>query len=151
MNWKISLYLGLFFLSGLAIGLWAGQMTSRTEVSGFDDYRPALEDEVDHFYTDILQISDVQRTRIKEIDGGYRLRRDHYAARMHKANLQLAEVLELDGYESELIVPLVAEIHKAMGDLQALSLSHLAEIDKVLTPDQAARLKERAVARLRQN
>lgn len=85
------------------------------------------------------------------IEASYQEERDRYTEQMHDANLRLAEVIDQDGYESKKIEPLVAEIHSAMGDLQALSLSHLAEIEKVLEPAQAALLKQNAVTMLRQN
>lgn len=86
-----------------------------------------------------------------EIERDYRKERDQFARQMHQANVQLAEIIENEGYESPKIRPAVAKIHTAMGELQALSLKHLSTIETVLEPEQAALLKENAVSRLRLN
>lgn len=150
MNLKISLYLVLFFLCGIAIGVYVGQKTASHDLQTVE-WRRVVEGDLDKFYTDVLKITKSQGADLLQIEKGYQDRRDYYAGRMHKANLTLADVIEKEGYESSRIEPLVMEIHTAMGELQALSLSHLADIEKVLQPAQAALLKKSAVARLRQN
>ncbi len=150
MKWKSIIYFVLFFCSIMTIGFWVGQTTSRSVGQG-GSCRPPVQGEVDVFYKDVLKISASQEAKIMTIEASYQEERDRYTEQMHDANLRLAEVIDQDGYESKKIEPLVAEIHSAMGDLQALSLSHLAEIEKVLEPAQAALLKQNAVTMLRQN
>lgn len=150
MKWKIATFLTLFFLCGIAIGLWIGQKTMSNE-SFRVTCKPAAPGELDLFYTDVLKVSDNQRTELIEIRNAYQKKRNYFTERMHNANLQLADVIEKEGYESDKVKPLIAEIHTAMGELQTLSLTHLATIEKVLDAEQAVLLKHNAVMRLRQN
>ncbi len=150
MNKKIIIYLAIFFLCGAAIGLWVGQ---RATYSGSlkTNCRPVKIGELDAFYTDILGVSGDQKVKLLEIETQYQKTRDHFAKRMHSANIKLAAIIEEEGYESDKIAPTVVEIHTAMGELQTLSLTHLATIEKILQPEQARLLKKNAIARLRQN
>lgn len=150
MKVKLSIYLIVFFLCGAAIGLWLGYKTFQGN-NFAAGCRPASQGELDLFYTDVLNVSDKQRVLIAELENVYQANRDRFTKRMHTANMKLAEVIEKEGYESSKIRPLISEIHIAMGELQTLSLTHLASIESVLEPKQAVLLKENAVARLRQN
>lgn len=150
MNKKITVYLAIFFLCGIAIGLWIGQSINPGD-SFKAHCRPVKVGELDSFYTDVLSVSDLQKAKLLEIEAHYQKTRDHFAKRMHSANVKLAEIIKEEGYESDKIAPTVVEIHTAMGELQTLSLSHLATVEKLLDPDQAKLLKESAIARLRQN
>lgn len=150
MKWKIVVYFAVVFLCGAAIGLWAGQRTSLDEALKAG-CRPAAPGELDLFYTDVLKVSDEQKVKLMEIKKTYQERRNHFTSRMHRANMQLADVIEQEGYENARIKPLVAEIHSAMGELQTLSLTNLAAIEEVLDDQQAKLLKHNAVTRLRQN
>lgn len=150
MKWKFLVSLAVFFFCGISIGLWVGQKTALNNALKVA-CRPAEPQELDSFYTNVLKVSDEQKTELTEIQQRYQNKRNHFTNRMHKANLQLADVIEHEGYESDKIQPLVSEIHAAMGELQTLSLTHLATIEKVLDQNQAALLKNNAVMRLRQN
>lgn len=150
MNVKLIIYLALFFICGTTIGMWIGQKTVPA-TGGAVEWRQVVQGELDQFYTDVLQITEKQREQLMKIENTYRDKKDEYTNRMHQANLRLADVIEKEGYQSKKIEPLVVEIHRAMGDLQTLSLTHLADIEKVLHFEQAQQLKRSAVAKLRQN
>lgn len=150
MNIKLIIYIVIFFLCGAAIGLWLGQQYSTADNPKVV-CRPSIPGELDSFYIDVLKVSDSQKAKILEIDKAYQANRDKFAERMHRANIQLADVITKEGYESDKIGPTVVEIHTAMGELQTLSLNHLAAIEKVLDPEQARLLKQSAVAKLHQN
>lgn len=150
MKLKIVIYLVVFFLCGTAIGVWFGQRTSPGAFSAAG-CRPPSHAELDLFYTDVLNVSSEQKSQITEIEKNYQINRERFTKRMHLANMKLADVIEREGYESAGIQPLVTEIHAAMGELQTLSLTHLAAIEEVLEPKQASLLMDNAVARLRQN
>lgn len=150
MNKKLTFYLAIFFLCGVAIGLWIGHGTPGDD-SLKTHCRPVKAGELDSYYTDVLSVSDLQKVKLLEIETRYQNTRDHFAEQMHSANIKLAEIIEEEGYESEKIAPTVIEIHTAMGELQTLSLTHLATIEKILKPEQAKILKESAISRLRQN
>lgn len=150
MNKKIIIYLAIFFLCGAAIGLLVGQITAHSG-SYITNCRPVKTEGLDAFYTDILAVSGTQKVKIIEIETQYQITRDHFTNTIHSANMKLAEIIEEEGFESDKIAPTVVEIHTAMGELQTLSLSHLATIEKLLQPEQAQLLKRSAIARLRQN
>lgn len=150
MKIKLIIYLSIFFLCGAAIGLWVGQSSPPNSLDNAH-CRPVKAGELDSFYTDVLGVTDSQKAEILEIEKQYQKSRDYFARRMHKANMDLAKVIEEEGYESTQIASTVEEIHTAMGELQKLSLSHLAAVEKRLKPDQALLLKKSAIARLRQN
>ena len=150
MKMKILLYLAVFFICGAAIGIWIGQRTI-SEGPLTTGCRPITQGELDLFYTEVLKISNDQKARIMNIEQDYQAKRDQFTEQMRQANLSLADVIEEEGYESGKIRPRVTEIHRAMGELQNLSLTHLAAIEAVLNPEQAALLKRNAVETLRQN
>lgn len=150
MNKKYLTYLTIFFLCGLIIGLYAGQQMSRGVASDMT-YTAASSSDLETFYTKTLNITAEQKKQLMEVDKAYKGKRDIYALRMHNANLKLADVIEREGFDSSNIKPLVQEIHKAMGDLQAQSLAHLSAIAAVLNKEQAVLLKQNVVERLRQN
>lgn len=150
MNLKLLVYLLVVFLCGGAIGGWIGQQ-SRPQYPEDISCRPASRDELDYFYTNILKVSDSQKSSIMEREKVYQQKRDQLAAQMHLANMQLADLIEDEGYESPGIRTLVHKIHTVMGELQELSLTHLSSIEQVLEPEQAKLLKDNAVSRLRQN
>lgn len=150
MKLRITIYIVVFFFCGAVFGLWFGQKSLPGEYVGMQ-CRPVVQGELDRFYTQVLNTSDGQQEELLGIEQRYQGKRDQFTRRMHDINRHLADVIEQEGYESKKIPPLVAEIHTAMGELQNLSLTHLAAIEKVLEPEQAMLLKQRAVARLRHN
>ncbi len=150
MNIKIAIYFSIILISGISIGFWIGQNTaSQTAMTA--TCRPVVQGELDQFYTEVLKITDRQKEQLLQIENEYQASKTLYTQNMRAANLSLAEVIEQEGYESKKIKPLVVTIHGAMGELQNLSLTHLASIEAVLTSEQAKILKQKAVARLRQN
>ncbi len=150
MNIKIAIYFTVIFISGISIGFWLGQNTTSQDPMTAT-CRPVVQGELDQFYTEVLKITDTQKEQLLQIEKKYQASKTLYSQKMRDANLSLAEVIEQEGYESKKIKPLVVKIHGAMGELQNLSLTHLASIEAVLQPEQANILKQKAVARLRQN
>ena len=70
---------------------------------------------------------------------------------MAGANRTLSDIIEKGGYEAPEVGDAVMEIHRAMGGLQHLTLQHLAQVESVLTKEQADLLKDHVVQRLRLN
>lgn len=150
MNFKIAIYFSVVLICGISIGFWFGQNSASQTINDVT-CRPVVQGELDQFYTKVLKISDKQKEQLLQIEKKYQTKKNLYSQKMHTANIDLAAVIEQEGYESSKITPLIHTIHDAMGELQNLSLNHLATIEKVLQPEQAEILKQKAVARLRQN
>ncbi len=98
-----------------------------------------------------LHISAQQEKDIEEVEKEYNRLKSLYRAQMRAANMELAQAIKEGGYEAPEIDSIVHKIHKAMGDLQSLSLKHLADMQKILTEDQNKKLREMVVEQLQHN
>ena len=140
----------VFFLSGASIGLFIGQKTAPKHNQS-SNCVPASHDDIDSFYTGTLEVTKEQRRLLTPIEKDYLIEKQTYIERMAAANYKLAGIIEQKGYEDPEVADAVMEIHRAMGSLQHLTLQHLASVKSVLTKEQAERLKNHVVMRLRQN
>lgn len=140
----------VFFFSGTSIGLFIGQKTA-PEKSQKAVCVPASHDEIDSFYTNILEVTEQQKSLLAPIEQTYLKQKQGYTDQMAAANYKLADIIEQRGYEDPEIAEVVMDIHRAMGSLQHLTLQHLAKVKGVLTKEQSERLKDHVVLRLRQN
>ncbi|TKB10792.1 Spy/CpxP family protein refolding chaperone [Desulforhopalus sp. IMCC35007] len=139
----------VIFFSGASIGLFVGQKTAPKPQQM--NCVPASHDDLDSFYTKTLEATGEQRQLLAPIEKEYLIEKQTYIDQMAAANHKLADILEQKGYEDPEVAGVVMEIHRAMGSLQHLTLQHLARVKSVLTPEQAERLKDHVVMRLRQN
>jgi len=147
----ISLVLLLvFFFSGSFIGVVIGQKTAQKQAK-YTNCVPASHDEIDSFYTRTLEVTEEQRKLLAPIEKNYLKKKQTYVEQMAAANDMLANIIENKGYEDPDVANVVMDIHRAMGGLQHLTLRHLADVKSVLTKEQAERLKDHVVQRLRQN
>ena len=140
----------VFFFSGASIGMFFGQKTAMNSMSGVNCV-PASHEEIDFFYTTTLGVTSEQKQALVPIEQEYLELKQTYTEQMAQANRNLANIIEQEGFEAPEIAHAVMEIHKAMGDLQHLTLQHLAEVKGVLTKEQAGLLSDHVVERLRQN
>lgn len=140
----------VFFFSGASIGLLIGQKTAPKQPQ-YTNCAPASHDEIDFFYTSTLGVTEEQRDLLAPIEKDYLKEKQTYIEQMAAANYKLATIIEQKGYEAPDVAEVVMQIHMAMGSLQHLTLQHLAKVKSVLTKEQAERLKDHVVMRLRQN
>lgn len=140
----------VFFFSGASIGLFVGQKTAPKHTK-YTSCVPASHDDIDDFYTSTLGVTEEQRDTLAPIEKDYLIEKQTYIEQMAAANHKLASIIEEKGYEDPDIAEVVMQIHRAMGSLQHLTLQHLAKVKSVLNKEQAERLKEHVVMRLRQN
>lgn len=150
MKFFPALMFAAIFLCGISIGLFVGQKTAPC-IEGSGYCVPASGDELDTFYTSILGVTDSQKKQLAPIETEYLKQKAVYSEQMAKANIRLAEIIEEKGYGDEAVAQAVMNIHGPMGDLQHLTLQHLAQIRSVLTDEQAELLKAHVVERLRLN
>ncbi|MFT5698571.1 MAG: hypothetical protein ACI8ZB_001426 [Desulforhopalus sp.] len=140
----------VFFFSGASIGVLIGQKTAPKQPQ-YTNCAPASHDEIDSFYTGTLAVTEEQKRILLPIERDYLKEKQIYVEQMATANDKLASIIEQKGYEDPGVADVVMEIHRAMGSLQHLTLQHLAKVKSVLTKEQAERLKNHVVMRLRQN
>ncbi len=140
----------VFFLCGGSIGLLVGQKTAPS-LSEKAHCVLASHDELDTFYTSILGVTEEQKKTLGPIEEEYLKEKRQYTEEMAAANHRLAKIIEEKGYKDENVADVIMDIHGAMGSLQHLTLQHLAQIQTVLTAEQAELLKDHVVERLRQN
>lgn len=140
------LFLGaLLAVTGLG-GIWVGQTLLSDNVPG---YRSSADMHA-AFYKR-LNLTDEQMERHVVIEKDFFRRKALYETRMKAANMELAMVIKEDGYASPRTEAIAHDIHAAMGELQAHSLKHLADMEKILTEEQKAILKEMVVEQLHRN
>lgn len=140
----------IFFISGASIGLFIGQKITPGHARHMSCV-PASHDDIDSFYTGTLEVTEEQKRFLVPIEKKYNIEKQTYLDEMAGANDKLADIIEQKGYEDPEVADVVMEIHRAMGALQHLTLKHLADVKSVLTQEQAERLKNHVVMRLRQN
>jgi Spy/CpxP family protein refolding chaperone len=139
----------VIFFSGASIGLFIGQKTA-PKLQHMNCV-PASHEDIDSFYTGTLEATEEQRRLLAPIEKEYLKEKQTYIEQMAVANYKLADIIEHKGYEDPEVAGVVMEIHRAMGSLQHLTLQHLARVKSVLTTEQAERLKDHVVMKLRQN
>jgi len=118
----------LAFAAGL-VGVWVGHtvMTS-------GEARGASVHDIVH---EQLDLSPAQRKQIDTLEAGFAVRRGQLELEMRTANVELANAIrEEHGYGPK-VTAAVDHFHKAMGELQKETLSHVFAMRAVLTPDQA--------------
>jgi len=144
---KIIFFLLAVSVSGFA-GAWIGQIILMPKHGTMMSGSPKGIHELLH---DELSISAQQEVEIADIEKEYKRLKSLYRAQMKAANMELAQAIQMGGYEAPEIEAIVHKIHGAMGALQALSLKHLADMQKILTEDQNKKLREMVVEQLQHN
>ncbi|MBE2203962.1 MAG: periplasmic heavy metal sensor [Chthoniobacterales bacterium] len=83
-----------------------------------------------------LNLTADQERALKPIEEQYATERARLEQHLHMANVQLADVIQRDKQDSENVHRAIEEIHSRMGDLQKVTIGHIFEMRKVLTPEQ---------------
>ncbi len=143
----------IFFLLIIACagfsGVWIGQNTLMPKYHGNNHYESS--GDLHSLLHKDLQMSVEQEQEISEIEKEFERRRTLYNGQMKTANLELAQAIKESGYKSPDIELIVHKIHKAMGQLQALSLEHLDNMQNLLSEEQNKKLKEMVIEQLYRN
>ncbi len=85
------------------------------------------------------------------IEKDFRRRKTLFEEQMKLANMELAEAIKNGSYSSSHVQVTVDKIHGTMGELQKLTLQHLADMQAVLTEEQNKKLEEKVVEQLYRN
>ncbi|WP_333606006.1 periplasmic heavy metal sensor [Novosphingobium sp.] len=95
-----------------------------------------------------LQLDDFQKQQIEQIERKYALRRQSLELELRSDNARLASAIETEHGYGPLVASAVDASHKAMGELQKITLEHIFAMRSVLRPDQAARFDAAVVKAL---
>lgn len=95
-----------------------------------------------------LQLDDFQKQQIEQIERKYALRRQSLELELRSDNARLASAIETEHGYGPLVASAVDASHKAMGELQKVTLEHIFAMRSVLRPDQAARFDTAVVKAL---
>lgn len=93
-----------------------------------------------------LGLEDRQLARIEEIEARFAARRSELEAELRADNARLAAAIQAEHGYGPRVTAEIDRSHRAMGELQKETLSHIFEMRAVLRPDQAKRF-DRAVVR----
>ena len=98
-----------------------------------------------------LNLNAQQDKKLAVIEKDFRRQRALYEEQMKLANMKLAEAIKGSGYSSSQVQEAVDKIHGAMGELQKLTLQHLADMQGILSEKQNRQLEEKVVEQLYRN
>jgi nickel and cobalt resistance protein CnrR len=109
---------------------------------------PPVESELHQLLHDDLKLDADQTRKIEAIERQYALRRQALELELRSDNTRLASAIEVEhGYGPQVAVAVDAS-HKAMGEMQKVTLEHIFAMRSVLRPDQAARFDASVVKAL---
>jgi len=141
MSERIRFGLMILFAFGAAIG---GVLIGRAWIVP----TAPVESELHQLLHEDLKLDPGQERKIEEIEQQYALRRQALELELRSDNARLASAIEAEhGYGPQVSAAVDAS-HKAMGELQKVTLEHIFAMRSVLRPDQAARFDASVVKAL---
>jgi hypothetical protein len=141
MSERIRFGLMILFAFGAAIG---GVLIGRAWIVP----TTPVESELHQLLHDDLKLDPQQERKIEAIERQYALRRQALELELRSDNARLASAIEAEhGYGPQVSAAVDAS-HKAMGELQKVTLEHIFAMRSVLRPDQAARFDASVVKAL---
>jgi hypothetical protein len=141
MSERLRLGLMILFAFGAAIG---GVFIGRAWIAP-----PApVESELHQLLHENLQLDAEQARRIEAIEQQYALRREALELELRSDNARLAAAIEAEHGYGPQVAAAVDASHKAMGELQKVTLEHIFAMREVLRPDQATRFDAAVVKAL---
>lgn len=140
-NERLRFALMILFAFGAAIG---GVLIGRTWIAP-----PApVESELHQVLHEDLRLDSGQEQRIEAIERQYALRRQALELELRSDNAKLASAIEAEHGYGPQVAGAVDASHKAMGEMQKVTLEHIFAMRSVLRPDQAARFDAAVVKAL---
>jgi Spy/CpxP family protein refolding chaperone len=95
-----------------------------------------------------LGLTDAQATKIGDINKEYEKKMLDYREKLAPKEIQLRKLLLEDNVDMDKVKALIREISEIRGDLQVLRIQQRLEIEKVLTPEQKAKLKKHRMGKM---
>ncbi|MEW5684631.1 MAG: periplasmic heavy metal sensor [Pseudomonadota bacterium] len=121
-------------MAAAGIGAWAGVRFLEPQRRA-----PTLHE----FVHEELDLTADQESRLERLERDFAVRRKTREAQLRAANAELAAAIQARHEYSPDVTAAVERFHRAMGELQKETITHVLEMRKVLTPAQAARYDER--------
>ncbi len=87
-----------------------------------------------------LNLTEEQSASLKRLEEQFATEEAGVRSAFNDANRHLATVIREEGAFTPRVVAAVENVHRQMGELQKLSIAHLFEMTKVLSPEQRAKL-----------
>ena len=131
------LFAAVAFLAALA-GVLIGRSISERQQPQASALHELLHEELD--------LSERQLARIEELESRFAIRRGALQSELRMDNARLAAAIQAERGYGPRVTAEVDRSHKAMGELQKETLSHIFAMRAVLEPDQAEKL-DRAVVK----
>lgn len=141
MNQRAGLGLMILIAFGAALG---GVLIGRTWIAP----PPAFESELHRLLHEDLKLDPEQERQIKAIEDLFALRRQSLELELRSDNARLASAIEAEHGYGPQVAAAVDSSHKAMGELQKVTLEQIFAMRSVLRPDQAARFDATVVKAL---
>ena len=107
-----------------------------------------VESELHQLLHDDLKLDADQTRKIEAIERQYALRRQALELELRSDNTRLASAIEAEHGYGPQVAAAVDASHRAMGELQKVTLEHIFAMRGVLRPDQAARFDASVVKAL---
>ncbi|WP_454886323.1 periplasmic heavy metal sensor [Sphingomonas oryzagri] len=101
--------------------------------------RPAPSAELHTLLHHHLDLDAAQQAKLDELEAGFATRRAALEAELRADNEKLAAAIEAEHGNGPQVTASVDRSHRAMGELQKATLSHIFAMRQILRPDQAAR------------
>lgn len=135
-----TLVIGLVaFLAALA-GVLVGRSLSQERADGASVLHEFLHEDV--------ALDQQQLARIEELEARFAARRAALQAELRADNARLAAAIEAEHGYGRRVTAEIDRSHRAMGELQKETLSHIFAMRAVLRPDQARRFDQAVVKAL---
>ncbi len=138
---RVRMALMVLFAFGAAIG---GALIGRSWIAP----PTPVESELHQVLHGELKLDQDQQRRIEEIERQYALRRKALELELRADNARLANAIEAEHGYGPQVAAAVDASHRAMGELQKVTLEHIFAMRSVLRPDQAARFDAAVVKAL---
>jgi len=107
-----------------------------------------VESELHQLLHEDLKLDADQTRQIEAIERQYALRRQALELELRSDNARLASAIEAEHGYGPQVAAAVDASHKAMGEMQKVTLEHIFAMRSVLRPDQAARFDASVVEAL---
>jgi nickel and cobalt resistance protein CnrR len=137
------LRLGLIALLAFGAAL-GGVVVGRTWIL---PQRP-VETEIHRLLHDELDLDAGQRTKIKQIERRFAIRKQALELELRADNARLAAAIQAERGYGPQVGDAVDRSHRAMGELQKVTLEHIFAMRSVLRADQAAKFDDAVVKAL---
>jgi len=98
-----------------------------------------VETEIHRLLHDELTLTAGQHSKIESIERSFAVRKQALELELRADNARLATAIEAEHGYGPQVSEAVDRSHKAMGELQKVTLEHIFAMRAVLTPDQAAK------------